>query len=167
MAMAMGFTVNPDNTLGSFDKTKVSYPLTESDTGPDRAASDSTLQSAFTDIYAKQAALAAATKAYTGDKSKLEEDPNWRSANEALNTSRGSLAAAVEANTKAHTDWTKWAVTSMNDRKFLSSIAAPRIPQHLPITPSTETFMSECVISVIKMDCPQPSLLLPTDPSEL
>ena len=118
MSAAMGFTVTEtdDNiTLGAQDANSVKYPVAPG-TKPDTAANDVTLQAAYTDLYTKQAALTAAVNKLTQAKTKdMTTNSEWKTANDAVNTSRAALAKAIDANDAIHREHDKWVVTSMQD----------------------------------------------------
>jgi hypothetical protein len=120
MSAAMGFALKetPDDiTLGTQDPTKVTYPVAPT-TKPDTATNDTALQAAYTDLYAKQAALSAVVNKLTLAKSKdITAEAEWKTANDAVNKSRSDLSQAIAANDDVHREHDKWVVTSMQDGK--------------------------------------------------
>lgn len=117
MAAAMGITINSDGTVGDVTPANVIYPIAAG-TEPNKTGADTTLATAFSDIYAKQAKLAEVTKGLVGKTpDEIKKDTGWIAASNALNTSRGTLASDISTNQQAHADWTKWATMSLKDWK--------------------------------------------------
>ncbi|KAK3711832.1 hypothetical protein LTR37_009350 [Vermiconidia calcicola] len=123
MGSAMGYTIAPDLTVSDPDATKVTYPVDLPGEAPDTKGPSDNLQTAYADLYTKSALLSAVNRKLEGKTpSELEDDPAWKSANDALNTSRFALRRALDDQQHAQSDHTKRSMASMKDTDTQNAI---------------------------------------------
>lgn len=110
---------------------KLTYPINEDGvTAPDVKTADTNMKSAFSDLYAKQAAVNLANQKLREaktDEDKKTAEATLTTANDALDTSRKALSTSIDANQDAHADYTKFATASLSDGQSCPPSPSPHL----------------------------------------
>ncbi|KAE8150823.1 hypothetical protein BDV25DRAFT_139419 [Aspergillus avenaceus] len=121
MGEAMGFTItlNPKLSVTGPDTTKIKYPVADPGGSPSTKPADDAAKAAFKATYEAQGALADAERKLrqNTDKSQDQKHKDDVKAKEAaLNEKRKELANKTAAQQDAHSEYAKWAISTMNDQ---------------------------------------------------